>query len=468
MRSLANLDRSVAEGTSVTPDSYDRRMLMLDDRDVGEDFVEDPWSVDEGLLGLAELVAFDQEQLVPHALDLMEPGLVLAAMLWSIDLGRCSGPERIRVLRARQRMASHYQAQVYDDIAGVSDHFEELDGDIELAHLGTVAEVRAALRLTRRAADSEVAFALDLKKRLPRVWDALLAGTIDVRRARTIVAATRHLPELDARQVAEQVMPRAGNLTTGQLGARLRKVCLDLNPDDAADRYRAATDDRRVVVEATPDGSANVSVLDAPAERASQASDYLNRCARELKTHDEERTLDQLRADVALDLLSGRLQPGQARGGGSVNLTVDLETLAGLANNSGELAGYGPVIADVARQVAHDQAQTPWRYTVQHQGQAVATGITRRRPTVGQRRHIEAQSPTCVFPGCRMPAVDCDLDHRQDWAKGGPTSVDNLAPLCRHDHLNKHRLGWSYRRLPEGRYQWTTKLGETYETERPP
>lgn len=66
-------------------------MLMLDDRDVGEDFVEDQWSVDEGLMGLAELVAFDQEQLVPDALDLMEPGLFLAAMLWSIDLDRCSG-----------------------------------------------------------------------------------------------------------------------------------------------------------------------------------------------------------------------------------------------------------------------------------------------------------------------------------------------------------------------------------------
>ena len=146
----------------------------------------------------------------------------------------------------------------------------------------------------------------------------------------------------------------------------------------------------------------------------------------------------------------------------------DALAVALIADASGELAGYGPVIADVARQVALDQAQAPWRYTVKHLGQVVATGTTRRRPTAVQRRHIAAHNPTCVFPGCRMPAVDCDLDHREDWARGGLTSVDNLAPLCRHDHLNKHRLGWTYRRRSDGRWQWMTKLGETYVNESPP
>ena len=41
-----------------------------------------------------------------------------------------------------------------------------------------------------------------------------------------------------------------------------------------------------------------------------------------------------------------------------------------------------------------------------------------------------------------MPAADCDLDHRQPWAYGGATTVDNLAPLGRHDHQVRHS-GWS-------------------------
>jgi hypothetical protein len=63
-----------------------------------------------------------------------------------------------------------------------------------------------------------------------------------------------------------------------------------------------------------------------------------------------------------------------------------------------------------------------------------------------------------------MPSVDCDLDHNQRWADGGETTKPNLAPLCRHGHIIKDTLGWTYQRLPNGDYQWTTRLGHTYTT----
>jgi len=93
----------------------------------------------------------------------------------------------------------------------------------------------------------------------------------------------------------------------------------------------------------------------------------------------------------------------------------------------------------------------------------VQTGTTRRRPTADQRRAVEARDLTCVFPGCRMPAAQCDLDHRIPWSQGGPTTVDDLAPLCRHDHITvRHDAGWTYERLPSGMYRWTSRLGHTY------
>jgi hypothetical protein len=124
------------------------------------------------------------------------------------------------------------------------------------------------------------------------------------------------------------------------------------------------------------------------------------------------------------------------------------------------------VIADIARQVAENQHGAEWRWTLTHPdtGQVIDNGTTRRRPTAAQRRHVEARNRTCVFPGCRMPAVDCDLDHRRPWADGGPTTERNLAPLCRHNHGTKHRCGWTYRRLPNGDYLWTSRLGHTYTT----
>jgi len=54
-------------------------------------------------------------------LDDVEPGPILAAWLSEIDVGQLSGYDRVVVLRAHQRLASHYQGQVYADMAAVSD-----------------------------------------------------------------------------------------------------------------------------------------------------------------------------------------------------------------------------------------------------------------------------------------------------------------------------------------------------------
>ena len=66
------------------------------------------------------------------------------------------------------------------------------------------------------------------------------------------------------------------------------------------------------------------------------------------------------------------------------------------------------------------------------------------------RRLVELRDETCRFPGCRRRAERCDLDHTVAWQDGGHTAEDNLAALCRHHHLVKHRSGhlgrWSVRR----------------------
>jgi hypothetical protein len=63
-----------------------------------------------------------------------------------------------------------------------------------------------------------------------------------------------------------------------------------------------------------------------------------------------------------------------------------------------------------------------------------------------------------------MPAIDCDLNHRQQWAHGGPTETGNLAPLCRHHHNIRHHADWTHQALPNGDYLWTSRLGRTYTT----
>jgi len=400
---------------------------------------------------------------IPHRLDEMEPGPVLAAFLSTIDVGELSGYDRIVVLRAHRRMASHYQARTYEDMAAVADAMGESDDP--LAVESAAAEIRVALRLTRRAADSELAFAFVLKERLPRVWDGLAGGDIDLRRAKTISYGTEHLSIGLARDVADRVMADAPRLTSGQLAARIRRLCIDIDPDDARQRYRRGIDERRLIAEPTESGTAHLLGLDLAPDRVTAAAAKINQLARSLKTAGESRTMDQLRADVFLDLLEGT--SGHAtKTTGVVEIHVDLETLANLSDHPGELAGYGPVIADIARHVTQQQQAGRWHFTVTDPdtGQPAYHGTTRRRPTTGQRRLVEARNPTCVFPGCRMPAASCDLDHRTPYADGGPTTVTNLVPLCRHDHRIRHDAEWTHKPLPDGDHHWTTKLGHTYTT----
>jgi hypothetical protein len=390
---------------------------------------------------------------------------VLAGFLSAIDVNVVSGYDRVVVLRAHQRMASHYQAHTYNDMTAITSVLAQdgETGEIDLA----AAEIRAALHLTRRSADIELSFALDLRQRLPQLHAMLESGVIDVRRAKAIDRHTCHLTTATARSVVERIAEAAPELTTGQLRARLKKLCIQADTQEARKRYDRAVEGRRVIAEPSVEGTANLNGADLPPDRVTAITQRINQIARSLRGDGETRTMDQLRADIYMDLLQGNDHTTQSKG--VVHITVDLDTLTGLTDHPGDLNGFTPVISDIARQIADDQPDAEWRYTVTdtQTGRPITSGVTRRRPSASDRRSVETRDTSCVFPGCRMPATDCDLDHTTTWAENGPTTPDNLATLCRSDHRLRHN-GWIYTALPEGGYQWTSPLGHTYTTSKYP
>ena len=400
---------------------------------------------------------------IPRGLDEMPTGPALAGFLSSIDVDRVSGHDRVVVLRAQRRMASYFEAQTYAAMASISDHLEvEFADDMELAWDAAATEIRAALRLTRRAAESDLDMAIAVSRRLPRVGSALASGAIDTRRAGVLIRGTSHLDEVTARSVVDGVIDDAHRLTAGELAARLRRLCVEADPDTAKQRYEEAIEGRRVVAEGSPDGTAHLMGLDLRPDRVASISRRIDRIAKSLRRSGDPRTIDQIRADVFLDLLAGR---DRDEPGGIIDLHVDLETLARLSEAPGELGGFGPVIADVARQVAESRQRAQWRFTAEDPatGLPVATGTTRRRPTAPQRRAVEARDRVCYFPGCRMPARQCDLDHRTPWAERQETTVEGLDAGCKHDHITvRHRLGWKHRLLPGGDHLWISPLGHRY------
>lgn len=411
---------------------------------------------------------------IPAGLDSLEPGPLLAALLSTIDVNSLSGHNAVIVLRAAQKMASHYAAQTYRSMGAIAEAMMDPDDDpheaLEHAERGAALEIRAALRLTRRSAESELEMAVSLSRSFPAVLQALTTGTIDARRARTIAHGVSHLDAAAARLVVDRVLEEAPRMTTGQLAARIRTLCVEAEPEEAKDRYQTALESRRTVAEVTIDHTVSFLILDGPPDRVAEAQHNINHIAMSLRSPRDGRTMDQLRCDVALDLLTGRTDY-RTTGRGTIDLQVDVETLAGLAESPGDLAGLGPVIADIARQVAARQHDAEWRFSVIDPTTRlpIHNGTTRRRPNAAQTRAVRTRNRTCVFPGCRVPASECDIDHTEPWAHSGQTVVDHLAPGCRHDHVGRHQFRWVYQPLPAGDWLWTSPLGHVYTTSgRPP
>ncbi len=389
---------------------------------------------------------------LPAGLEDAPPGPRLSEMLAGIDPTVVSGYDLITVVQAFQRMISHYQAGYYRVIA-------ELSGLDRLPTEGLASsEVAAALHLTRSAADHEYHLALQLGEH-PPLLDELRAGRLDIRRVRVILEQASTLSNTDAEILMEKVLPGASELTTGQLRAKAKRIAMSLNPAQTTETYAQGLDDRRVVVNDNPDGTANLFLLNGPPTEINLARQRLEELTRQARTPDDMRSIDQIRADTLLDILLGHTTIDLPTA--AITLVVELETLIGLADNPAEIPGYGPVIAEIARKTGLDNTNGQWDFITRDQGQPIATGTLRRRPTQAMKRRIRAQYPTCVHPGCRQPAHNTDIDHTIPWATHGKTRHGNLAPLCEHHHQLKDQ-GWQYTIQPDQTITWTSPLGHTY------
>lgn len=393
-----------------------------------------------------------RDQPVPEGLGSEQTGTGLGALLSGLKPDRVPGYGVVEASVAHARMMAHHHAGFYAFVAQLLDVF---DGDRDLA----AAELAAAHHLTRRASEREVDFAIHLQ-RFPQVLRALDQGLIGIREVRVIVNGVTALPTETGSDLIDIILPEAPELTTGQIGSRLRKLRLTLTPVETAAEHAAGLEDRRVVVDANPDGTANLHAYNIDPTTAMAIRDRIGHLARRTKTQHDPRTADQVRADVFCDLL---LRSNGDKQRATVNLVVDLATLAELANNPAHIPGYGPVAAEIARKHAETQADCRWEFTIRDNGKILSTGTVRRRPTRAMKRTIRAHYPTCVWPGCRMPACESDLDHRNPWAQHGKTNVRNLGPLCRYHHMLRTK-GWAYTRHEDGTHQFTSPLGHTYTT----
>lgn len=343
----------------------------------------------------------------------------------------------------------------------------------------TVIEVGELWGLSPGHLRRELNAAIFLEERMPLVWGLAQRGSLDHYRARLIADALRR--EVDDDTSLEAVDGRISKFLLKHLrslGADEGLICCTirqvqnklayevrrLRSADAESRFARKYADRNTTVQAGEDGIGWLTIESA-VDRVALAHHRLTLAAKERRAEGDARTLDQLRSDLALDLLTGVTSsgepatvpvPGFARP--IINVTVPIQTLMGIADHPGELSGGTVIPASLARVIAHRPGATWYRMLTDGEGQMRELSTKSYQPTAPIWRDVVAAHTTCFRPGCDRPATECELDHRMRWPLG-PTNPQNLWPACKADHKAKHTPGFAIDMTESGRFALVTPAG---------
>ncbi|GAA5196134.1 HNH endonuclease signature motif containing protein [Microbacterium jejuense] len=404
----------------------------------------------------------------------------------------------------------------------------------DLALREVSSELGAAMRLSDRSVQARMSAASSLVDGFAETHRALAEGGIDHAHAAAIVDCGVGLLDETMRGEYERILLEAAEFETPpRLRAIARIVAARIDPEMAAELQRRAHSTRRVRVIDLEDGMARLladlpavlayAILDRltqmaeiedEADRAAAAAAVVavgldavpdaagevgperpvegsepplstvdeavpadrsdeGECAAELSTAPgaEQRSRDELRADIFADLLLTGAPAAHGAGGAlasiraEVQITVPVLTAAGKDDEPALLTGYGPIDNEMARELA---AGAPgWDRVMYHPHTGLPMAVDRYRPSAELRRFLRARDERCRFPGCTRRPSRCDVDHTLDHAKGGTTSECNLAHFCPRHHTVKHATAWRVRQAGGGVLEWFSPTGRRY-LDRPP
>ncbi|WP_224786149.1 HNH endonuclease signature motif containing protein [Microbacterium caowuchunii] len=398
----------------------------------------------------------------------------------------------------------------------------------DMALRAIAAEIAGATRSTDRSVQRRIGDAVGIVDGLPATMDAWESGRITRAHVRLIADLALVLPPATRAGFERIAIERCEAETPSRLRSELAILADRMHPRTLTERHAEARDTRCVRVFPLGDGMSELNIIGptllvegvydratrqaaatADARSAAQerirarttsaavtavagaAGDPGGSSRRERKaasegghgdTQDEilasdTRTMDQLRADLLLDMLL-TAQPGADPtrtddGPGTlgairakVQVLVPALTLLGADEHPADLVGGSPIDAETARTLA-GAAPDAWIRVLTHPVSGAVLATDTRFAETPLRDFLKARDRHCRFPGCRVPAVRCETDHTIDYAQGGKTCVENCAELCQRHHSMKQFTAWRVRQLGDGVLEWTSPLGNTYVDEPP-
>jgi hypothetical protein len=382
-----------------------------------------------------------------------------------------------------------------------------------------VAELGGVLGISTTAAKKLIGHALELRHRLPRLWDQVHTGQVPAWRARAVADTTIHTSPALTREAAgfvdSQVAAVAGRIGTAQLDRLVAETIkrYDLattDPSSDPEDGWQHVDPRHVTVNTDDVHYAGTLRIEAEVDIA-DALDLDRAVAHHAATQKalgSELPLDARRAKALGDLartqtaLDLAFQEGGREGGGFEARSTRTSTTEGTdadaddrsnlpharevvihahfdATFSGDATVFGPtgrmekgqrlaLLDQIRSWCADSRTKVTIKPVIDLNAQLTAQGydIPDRL-----REQVQLRDRTCVFPRCTRPARGCDIDHVVQYdhdaeADGrpqpGPTQTDNLACLCRFHHRLKTHSAWRYQMTSPGVFEWTSPHGHRY------
>ncbi len=439
-------------------------------------------------------------------------GIEVVSELWSIDLETLDYAGRVDYLAALEKQSGWFNVWMQRAIVAVAGiEPSRVDSMYSGVDDSEREEIATALRMSGSTAQGRIDVARTLTQYLPGATAALAIGDISPAHANIIARESAQLirqgvaPEV-LKLIEDEAIAHAEFHTPAQVANKVRSCIAMFAPEQFEAAAVEEKSTRKVSYYPSANGMATiVAFLPAPdAQTIMLAIDRLanktNGVAKEKLRAYQAQAGHRMRANASVepesnlkndagnrfnltDFSADLMDPMDAHRADAitaiaamfletsedlvmshgrpvtVNLTIDLPTLLGLAENPGQLSGYGAIPASVARELAADGK---WRkfITDPTTGNLLDFGRESYIPPQALRDFLLARDRTCRFPGCRRSGIKGEIDHAIPWEEGGETSPKNLGLLCKRHHQLKTHGGWKLESFEDGSCEWTSPLGK--------
>jgi hypothetical protein len=392
-------------------------------------------------------------------------GLLAALETTQAELDR----QEIAKFRLAAEWAAAHPVDDLDDAATV----EGTEGELAIAGPGAplvaefcVADFALAVGLSTDAGRGYLGDAVEVRHRLPRLWERVMAGQVAVWRARKIARQTMSLPLEGAAHVDRHLAPVAHRLTWAQLERTVEAARATFDPVEAEHRRLLAAEGRFFDVDTHNPSLEGTTTVRGELDLADalDLDHAITTGAQELADLGCAETLNVRRALALGALARGDLmlkpdsaeteRPRRPRRQLTIYTHLSEEALAGVENTRSHV-----LVGQVEGWCATATGPVSLRPVLDLGEHLQVPGYT---PSPRLREQVVLTHPTCVFPGCTRPSRGCDLDHVIPWDQGGPTCSCNLVPACRFHHRLKTHGGWRLERTGHRLFTWTSPHGRTY------